>query len=142
MRMKLLSIVSGAGLFMAAAVPALAHHSFGAEFDIHKPVDLHGTVTQFEWTNPHSWLHLDVKGPDGKVQHWKVEGGAPSPLLRRGWTQDTLVPGQQVIVKGFQAKDGSFRANAQDIVFPNGKKMFFGTTRQHADDSDSSDSSN
>lgn len=130
MRTKLLSVVAGAGLLMATAFPAFAHHSFAAEFDIHKPVELHGTVKEFQWTNPHSWLIVDVQGKDGKMQTWRVEGGAPSPLLRRGWTRSTLVPGQQVVVKGFQAKDGSYRANAQDIVFPNGKKMFFGTTHE------------
>lgn len=130
MRTKLLGVVAGAGLLMAAAAPAFAHHSFAAEFDIHKPVELHGTVQEFQWTNPHSWLIIDVKAADGTMQRWRVEGGAPSPLLRRGWTKKTLVPGQQVVVKGFQAKDGSLRANAQDIVFPNGKKMFFGTTHE------------
>jgi hypothetical protein len=129
MRSKLLSLVAGAGL-LAAAAQVSAHHSFAAEFDRNKPVELHGKVTQFEWANPHSWLHVDVTKPDGTVEHWKVEGGAPSPLLRRGWTKNTLVPGQDVVVMGFQAKDGSFRANAQDIVFPDGKKMFFGSTRQ------------
>lgn len=133
MRTKLLSVVAGAGLALATAVPAFAHHSFAAEFDINKPVELHGTVKEFQWTNPHSWLVIDgvnMKGKNHEKHTWRVEGGAPSPLLRRGWTRDTLVPGQQVVVKGFQAKDGSFRANAQDIVFPNGKKMFFGTTRE------------
>jgi hypothetical protein len=131
MRTKFLSVVAGAGL-LAAAAPVLAHHSFAAEFDRNKPVELHGTVTQFEWANPHSWLHVEVTKPDGTVEQWKVEGGAPSPLLRRGWTKNTLVPGQEVVVTGFQAKDGSLRANARDIVFPDGKKMFFGSTNTGA----------
>ena len=129
MRTKLLSVVAGAAfLVAAAAVPVLAHHSFAAEFDAKKPVKLRGTVTKMEWINPHSWIHIDVKTPDGKVEKWMVEGGAPNALLRRGWTKASLPPGTEILVEGFQAKDGAMRANGRDITFPDGKKLFVGSS--------------
>jgi hypothetical protein len=102
---------------------ANAHHSFSAEFDLQKPVRIEGEMKEMEWVNPHSWLHIMVKQPDGKVVEWKVEGGAPSALLRRGWNRNSLPAGTHVIVDGFQARDGSLRANARDIVFPDGRKL-------------------
>src|SRR5215510_3677950 len=102
---------------------AQAHHSFAAEFDASKPVVIEGTVVKFAWVNPHSWLYIDVPKSDGSVEHWKVEGGAPSALLRKGWNRNSLPAGTKVVVNGFRARDGALRANARDITFPDGKKL-------------------
>jgi hypothetical protein len=125
--MRHLGVVTGAVLATAAALPARAHHSFGAEFDRNAPVHLEGTVVRFEWVNPHSWLVIDVPQPDGTVTQWRVEGGAPSALLRRGWNRNSLPAGTKVLVDGFMAKDGSPRANARDIVFPDGRSLYIGS---------------
>jgi uncharacterized protein DUF6152 len=113
------------GLLMAVA-PAWGHHAFAAEFDISKPVKLEGVVTQMEWINPHAWIHLDVKGPDGKVTSWMVEGGSPNILLRRGFTKKSLEKGTAVIVEGYQAKNGESMANGANITFKDGKRLFLG----------------
>ena len=115
-----------------AATAAHAHHSFAAEFDRNKPVRLEGTVIEMKWVNPHSWLHINVETEDGTMEEWAVEGGAPSALLRRGWNRNSLPPGTEVIVEGFQAKDGSLRANARDIEFPDGTSLFIGSARTGA----------
>jgi hypothetical protein len=129
MRSRLFGVVAGAAFAVAAAVvPVIAHHSFAAEFDAKKPVKLRGTVTKMEWINPHSWIHIDVKTPDGKVEQWMVEGGAPNALLRRGWNKNSLLPGTEIFVEGFQAKAGALRANGRDITFPDGKKLFVGSS--------------
>ena len=129
MRSRLFGVVAGAVFAVAAAaVPVIAHHSFAAEFDAKKPVKLRGTVTKMEWINPHSWIHIDVKTPDGKVEQWMVEGGAPNALLRRGWNKNSLLPGTEILVEGFQGKDGALRANGRDITFPDGKKLFVGSS--------------
>ena len=129
MRTKLFSVVAGAALVVSvAAVPAIAHHSFAAEFDAKRPVKMTGTVVKMEWINPHSWIHIDVKKADGKVERWMIEGGAPNALLRRGWTKKSLPEGTEIIVEGFQAKDGALRANGRDITFPDGKKLFVGSS--------------
>jgi len=129
MRSRLFGVVAGAVFAVAAAaVPVIAHHSFAAEFDAKKPVKLRGTVTKMEWINPHSWVHIEVKTPDGKVEQWMIEGGAPNALLRRGWNKNSLLPGTEILVEGFQAKDGALRANGRDITFPDGKKLFVGSS--------------
>ena len=129
MRSRLFAVVAGAAFAVAAAaVPVIAHHSFAAEFDAKKPVKLRGTVTKMEWINPHSWVHIEVKTPDGKVEQWMIEGGAPNALLRRGWNKNSLLPGTEILVEGFQAKDGALRANGRDITFPDGKKLFVGSS--------------
>lgn len=129
MRMRTLGLVAGAAfLTSVVAGQAVAHHSFAAEFDRDLPVKLEGVVTLFEWVNPHSWIHIDVEKEDGTIEQWRVEGGAPSALLRRGWDRNTLPAGTPITVDGFQAKDGSHRANASDIVFPDGRRMFVGSS--------------
>ena len=124
---QLLMALAGAGLFLAAA-PVWAHHAFEAEFDANKHVKLQGRVTQVEWINPHVWIHLDVKGADGKVVNWMVEGGPPNALLRRGFTKHSLPEGTEIVVEGYQSKDGAARANGRDITFPDGKKLFVGSS--------------
>jgi hypothetical protein len=111
-----------------AAFPLLAHHSFSAEFDVDKPVKLEGRVVKMDWVNPHTWLYIDVTAPDGTVQHWQVEGGAPGVLLRNGWTKNTLAEGTRVIVNGHQAKDNAYRANSSSIEFPDGRKLDTGSS--------------
>ena len=126
MHSKLMSVVASAGMLLAAALSVSAHHSFSAEFDQNKQVTLEGKVVMMEWVNPHSWLHIDVTKADGTVERWKIEGGSPSVLLRKGWNRDSLPAGTKVKVVGFQAKDGSFRASSRDLQFPDGRRMDLG----------------
>ena len=127
MKFKLSLIALTASFLFAAAAPAFAHHAFAAEFDAKKPVKLRGTVTKMEWINPHTWLYLDVKKPDGTVEEWMVEAGTPNTLLRRGFTKDSLKAGTEVLVDGYQSKDGSLRANGRDLTLPDGKTLFLGS---------------
>jgi len=120
-------ILMSASLFVAV-VPLVAHHSFAAEFDIKRPVKLRGVVTKMDWTNPHSWIHIDVKSADDKLVSWMVEGGSPNALLRLGFTKAALPPGSEVVVEGFQAKDGSNRAVGQFVAFADGRKLFLSSS--------------
>ncbi|HEY7336718.1 MAG TPA: DUF6152 family protein [Bryobacteraceae bacterium] len=124
MRAKFALLVAGAS--MLASVPAWAHHAFAQEFDEKHPIKLQGTVTKWEVINPHSWIHLDVKGPDGKTTSWMIEGGSPNALFRQGFTKDSLPPGSEIVVEGFQAKDGANRGVGSNITFKDGKKLFLG----------------
>jgi Family of unknown function (DUF6152) len=128
MKRTIFSILIAALGLLFAAVPLAAHHAFTAEFDAQQPVTLHGTVTKVEWTNPHAWINLDVKGEDGQVVAWRVEAGAPNALLRRGFTKNYLPPGAEIVVQGFKAKDGSNRANGSNVTTPDGKKLFLGSS--------------
>jgi hypothetical protein len=111
---------------LISASAAFAHHAFAAEFDINQPVKLQGKVQKMEWINPHAWIHVDVTGADGKTVTWMVEGGSPNILLRRGFTKDSLLPGTEVTVEGYRAKNGDMRANGSNITFKDGKRLFLG----------------
>ena len=117
------------GALMAMSAAALsAHHSFAAEFDANQPVQLKGTVVKVEWINPHTWIHLDVKKSDGSMERWMIEGGTPNTLLRRGLTKNSLPEGTELVVDGYKAKNGSNRANGRDLTFPDGRKLFMGSS--------------
>ena len=124
MKRTIAFVLAGAGL-LVAALPVLAHHAFTAEFDAKKPLKLRGTVAKVELINPHSWIHIDVKNSDGTTTRWMIEGGTPNTLLRRGITKASLPIGAEILVDGYQSKDGSNRANGRDVTFPDGRKIFF-----------------
>ena len=129
MRVQLAVAIVGLGLVLAAtAVSVSAHHAFAAEFDSEKPVNFEGTVTKMEWVNPHVWIHMEVKKPDGTMESWAFEGGTPNVLFRRGFTKRSLLPGTEIVVDGYQAKDGTNRANGRDVTFTDGTKLFLGSS--------------
>ena len=125
MRARLWVALAGLSLLLAA-VPVVAHHAFAAEFDQTKPVKVRGAVVKWELTNPHSWIHIEVKGPDGKAVTWMIEGASPNNLYRLGFTKESLPPGTDITVEGYQAKDGSTRAVGRNITFADGKTLFLG----------------
>ena len=125
MRARLWVALAGLSLLLAA-VPALAHHAFAAEFDQTKPIKVRGAVVKWELTNPHSWIHIEVKGPDGKAVTWMIEGASPNNLYRLGFTKESLPAGTEITVEGYQAKDGSTRAVGRNITFADGKTLFLG----------------
>jgi hypothetical protein len=127
MKTKLSLLLIGAALFCGAH-KLLAHHAFSAEFDANKPVKLKGVVIKMEWVNPHAWIHIQVLGPDGKVVEWMIEGAAPNAMIRRGFTKDSLPVGTEIIVEGFQAKDGSNTGNGRNLTFADGRTLFIGSS--------------
>jgi len=129
MKTKLFVLV---GLILEPA-PAWPHHAFAAEFDQTRPLKLKGTVVKWEVTNPHSWIHMDVKGDDGKVVTWMIEGGSPNNLYRLGFTKDSLPPGSEIVVEGYQAKDLSTRAVGKSVTFSDGRKLFLGLQARESD---------
>ena len=127
-------------VFLAPPPPVAAHHAFAAEFDATKPVRLRGQVTKVEWVNPHAWIHIDVTDEDGTVTAWMVECGPPGALVRRGWKKNSVAPGTEVLVEGYQAIDGAPRANGRDVTLPDGRRLFAGSSGTGApyDDRESS----
>ena len=123
MKTKRAVVVAGVGLLLATA-PIGAHHAFSSEFDVNKPLTIRGTLTKWEMVNPHSWFHIDVKDPDGTVVPWMIEGGSPNSLLRLGFTKNALLPGMEIAVEGYQAKDGTNKGVGRSLTFADGRKLF------------------
>jgi len=126
---KTLTTMAAAGLSVLLAGTAVqAHHAFAAEFDANRPVRLRGVITKMEWINPHSWIHMDVTNDDGSVNSWMIEAGPPGALVRRGWSKQSITPGIEILVEGYQALDGGFRANGRDVTLPDGRRLFAGSS--------------
>lgn len=134
MRRKLVSVVLSVGLVVAAAGPVWAHHAFAAEFDASKPLKFGGTLTKVEFVNPHSWFYVEVEDADGTMVEWAVEAGNPNALFRRGMNKNTFPPGIEIVVDGYQSKDGSNRMNGRDITLPGGENFFLGSSGTGAPD--------
>jgi len=122
------TLVMTAIALVAAAAPSWAHHAFASEFDARRPVKFTGIITKMEWINPHAWMHVEVKKPDGTAENWMIEAGTPNMLFRRGVNKNSVKPGMEVVIDGYQAKDGSRRANGRDVTLPDGRKLFLGSS--------------
>jgi hypothetical protein len=133
MRTKIVVAILGAGLLIGAA-QVRAHHAFAAEFDVNRPLTLKGTLIKWEMVNPHSWFHIGVKDKDGKVTTWMVEGGSPNQLIRTGVTKNTVPVGTELVVEGYQAKDGTMKAVGRNFVLADGKRLFLGGSAGGASD--------
>ena len=127
MRIKSAVVMAAGGLLLAAG-SALAHHAFAAEFDVNKPIKLQGTVKRVQWINPHTWIWIDVKKPDGAVEEWGIEAGTPNTLFRLGLTREALPVGTEIVVSGYEARDGAKRANGRDMTFTDGRKLLMGSS--------------
>ena len=129
MRKTIATVVAGIGLGVLVTGAAVqAHHAFAAEFDADKPVRLRGTITKMEWINPHSWIHMDGENDAGGVDSWMIEAGPPGALVRRGWSKQSVTPGIEILVEGYQAIDSAFRANGRDVTVPDGRRLFAGSS--------------
>ena len=126
MRRTLAAIFVGAAGMSLVTTAADAHHAFSSEFDAARPIELRGVVTKMEWINPHSWITIDVTAEDGSVQTWEIEAGAPNAMFRRGFTRNSLPVGAEIVVRGYQARDGGPRANGRDLTLPDGQRLFLG----------------
>ena len=128
MRRQLIAAAAALAI-TAGAAPVRAHHAFAAEFDAKQPVKFEkAVVTKMEWTNPHTWIHVDVTMPDGRKEAWAIEAGTPNVLFRRGFTKDALKPGTAIVIDGYRAKDGSHRANGRNLTLPGGQTLFLGSS--------------
>lgn len=130
MRYKSLTILVVAVALFVTAAPTFGHHSFAAEFDSTKPVKMKGTFVKMDWVNPHSWIHIEVKDADGKIANWKCEALPPNGLYRAGWRKDSLKPGEEILIDGFLAKDGSTTMWTRSVTTADGRRMFAGNAEQ------------
>ncbi len=126
-------LIAVAGILLSAVAPVLGHHAFSAEFDQSKPVKVAGAITKLEWTNPHAWIFVDVKGNDGKVVPWRFEMGAPNALLRAGWSKSDIKVGTEVTISGFMARSGGSVGNAFQVRLPDGRDLFAGSSLKDAE---------
>lgn len=124
----ILGLLGGLGMLVLALSATQAHHAFSGEFDSTKPINLRGKVVRMEWINPHAWLHLAVVGDNGNEEVWMIEAGPPGALVRRGWRKDSVLPGIELVVQGYHAIDGTNKANGREVTFPDGRRLFAGSS--------------